>query len=260
MTKDTLTQLVLDHSRPGPGHGLSEILLRMPYDTQPRLFYVPSDVLEQARANSAASQASAKQHRGCRMNRRTRNALRDWLTGVAVAVALLFLAGSLTEAHAASDTMDSRVRGNDDAGGNDTEMFGPCLIGTTVEHLPHGAKRVRWSRPDTLECKLQDPAMQTYMQSAAADAASTALALTRDGLFEANPLGLGGGAALKLLGAVVLANTEPSPERTRWANKGGALQWGLTANNLCLFAGTAAPLCHLLGAAVVAHQWPLEGH
>lgn len=180
------------------------------------------------------------------MNRRTRTALRDWLAGVAVAVALLLLAGALTDAHATpTDTAD-------------TEMFGPCLIGTTVEHLPHGAKRVRWSRPDTLECKLQDPALRTFTTAAAADAASTALALTRDGLYEANPLGLGGGAALKLLGAVVLANTEPSPERTRWANKGAAIQWGLTANNLCLFAGTAAPLCHLIGASVIAHRWPVD--
>lgn len=139
----------------------------------------------------------------------------------------------------------------------DTISVGPCLTGAVTEHLEHGAMRVKWTQSSAIECA-KDPALTQYTRAMAADIASTAMGLNLSGgsLVEGNPLGLAGGLMFKLGGYVALRMTEPSPGRTRFAAKGSAVQWGATANNLCLLAGVAAPVCIVLGLAVGVDQWP----
>jgi hypothetical protein len=139
----------------------------------------------------------------------------------------------------------------------ETITVGPCLIGSVTEHLEHGAMRVKWTQSSAIECA-KDPALTQYTRAMASDIASTALGLNLSGgsLVEANPLGLAGGLVLKVGGYVALRMTEPSPGRTRFAAKASAVQWGATANNLCLLVGAAAPVCIALGLAVGVDQWP----
>ncbi len=121
---------------------------------------------------------------------------------------------------------------------------GNCLVGEVKETMADGSMIVQWSNAG---CK--DDALTAYTVAAAADIASTFVALEfgRDALYEANPLGFGGGFVFKLAGYLALKNTAPSPERTKWANRAEAVQWGLATNNLCLFSGAAMPLCQAVG-------------
>lgn len=138
----------------------------------------------------------------------------------------------------------------------ETFMVGACLLATVTENLPGGAQRVRWTHIDAPSCRQQDPALKQYTRAAAGDVLSTALALSRDGLVEGNPLGLGPALGLKAAGWVALAMTDPSPSRTRWAGKAAAVQWGATASNLCMLTGAAMPACYAIGLSIGVAQWP----
>lgn len=119
-----------------------------------------------------------------------------------------------------------------------------CLVGIVKSTGDDGSMIVEWTNAG---CK--DEALSEYTAAAVADVTSTALALGfgRDALYEANPMGLGGGLVLKVAGYVALKHTEPSPERTRWASRASAVQWGLAVNNVCLFSGAAMPFCQAIG-------------
>jgi hypothetical protein len=136
---------------------------------------------------------------------------------------------------------------------------GDCLVGSIKETQADGSMIVEWTSICPVDpAKEPDVALSKYTVAASADIATTAIGLRAGDFVEGNPLGIGGVLALKVAGYVILKNMPPSPKRTQWANQAAAIQWGFAANNICLLAGAAMPICQIIGLSVGAYLWPSE--
>lgn len=134
---------------------------------------------------------------------------------------------------------------------------GDCLVGSVKETQADGSMIVEWASICPVDpAKDPDVALSKYTTAASADIATTAIGLSTGDFVEGNPLGVGGVLALKVAGYVILQNMPPSPKRTQWANQAAAIQWGFAANNICLLAGAAMPVCQVIGLSVGAYLWP----
>jgi hypothetical protein len=136
---------------------------------------------------------------------------------------------------------------------------GDCLVGSIKETKDDGSMIVEWASI----CPVNNPqdhdvALSKYTTAAAADIATTAIGLSTGNFVEGNPLGVGGVLALKVAGYLILQNMPPSQKRTQLANQAAAIQWGFAANNICLIAGAAMPICQIIGMSVGAYLWPSE--
>lgn len=86
-----------------------------------------------------------------------------------------------------------------------------------------------------------------FVQAGTADMASTALALTRDGLAEGNPLGVGGVIVAKAGVYMLVENIDNPCEKEYIYHTANAFQYGAAVNNLLLFAGAASGVSLLSG-------------
>lgn len=86
-----------------------------------------------------------------------------------------------------------------------------------------------------------------FIEAGTADMASTALALTKGGIAEGNPLGVGGVVVAKAGVYMLTENMDNPCEKETVYHIANSFQYGAAVNNLFLFAGAASGVSLLSG-------------